>query len=339
MVLTTYEAGQGCFSPDWQHSDSCHGCLCFGAKLVSYARYPLRRCPISRSDLLLVGRCTSYPPCLIHAYLAQFISSYSAGLPVPQEFQEWLSFSYSCAAPVDRPALSLGSLVSKFVDLSAYMQNYSPVDGLPGTTAKLQEMISLEHDLEQWGEERGGQWNYETRKGPGLPSKAVFQGEYHLYYDMWFARMWSHYRWARMLLNQLILNCLDRCPISSSALVSTKEPDQRAQLVRQLARETLVSAPSHWRHPSLSDQTLLFVEKPGGAGTGSGGIPVLVFHLRAAGCAPGVPTEYFDWAYGFLECIWGHMGMFHAKAVMDSMAAYGDATQRVGVDEGLVPPA
>lgn len=136
------------------------------------------------------------------------------------------------------------------------------------------------------------------------------------------ARIWNYYRWARILVNQMILDLAAKNPTSSHSLINLAATKDRLDTVRLLSRDILASTPSHWRHPLLGDKTPLPVQQQGGAGAGAAGIPVLLFHLKVAGCAPGVPLEYWQWSYGVIECIWGDMGMQHAKSMMDAMAVH-----------------
>lgn len=197
-------------------------------------------------------------------------------------------------------------------------------------------MLSLDTEFQEWDDGLTGSWRYHTKTASDLPPQAIFEGEYHVYHDLWFARMWNHYRWARILLNQMILDFASHNPMSSLPLLSVLEQDTRLQLIRRLSKDLLVSTPNHWRHPLLVDKNTAYFENPGGTGSGAAGVPVLLFHIRAAACAPGIPRTYWDWAQGIIECIWSDMGMLHAKSMLGSMTAYRDDMHSVHAEGILV---
>ena len=66
----------------------------------------------------------------------------------------------------------------------------------------------------------------------------------------------------------------------------------------------------------------------GTAGSGSAGIPVLLFQMKVAACAPGIPREYWEWAVGVMECIWGDIGMMHARSMKETLVAHREALDR-----------
>lgn len=263
---------------------------------------------------------------------AQFIPAHISSIPVPKTFFDSVEFARSNQNPIDYPSVDVGYLISRFIDISCIVQRSVLRDGKPKTTATLQQMIELDSDFASWELGLKGPWLYRTETTQDLPPEAVFQGRHHVYFDLWFARMWGYYRWARILLNQMILSFANSNPMSSLPLQSANERDDRFRLIKKLARDILVSAPSHWRHPSLTANAPKFVVEDGGAGSGAAGVPILLFHLKAAACAPGVPLEYWEWAQGIIECIWADMGMLHAKSMMDAMRTHRDGLLLANAD-------
>jgi hypothetical protein len=237
-------------------------------------------------------------------------------------FHESVNFSRKSIGPEDIPAIDIGVLIARFMELSSYIKGHVFVDGRPAATATLKNLVALEAEFDAWEKALANPWLYRTEKGPHLPPAAVFNGEYHVYPDMWVARILNHYRWARILLNQIILELFEQYPQSSSSQASDLRREYRLGLIGDLARATVVSTPSHWRHPLLDDKAPLPVDVHGKAGAGAAGLPILLFHLKVAACAPGVPIEYWDWVYGVVECIWGDMGMHHAKSIMDELLVH-----------------
>ncbi|CRK13738.1 hypothetical protein BN1723_001998 [Verticillium longisporum] len=224
---------------------------------------------------------------------------------------------------------------------AALMRSWCPLPNAPfgGFRALMQlcysMLLSLDTELGTWADSLEGQWLYRTEKAPDLPPRAVFRGEYHLYFGVWFARIWNYYRWARILVDQNLLDLINQNPISSLPLVSVARRAQVLDTIRSLARDVLVSTPSHWRHPLLDDAAQITVESAGGGGSGAAGLPALLFQLKVASCAPGVPKSFWAWALDIIQTIWGDMGMLHARSMMEAMRAHQDALHRTGV-EGIL---
>jgi hypothetical protein len=229
--------------------------------------------------------------------------------------------------PADRPATDLASLIGRFVRLHNFIKGHVFSDG-PKTVNVIEQLLDIDANLDIWESMLEGKWLFRTVAAPDLPPRAIFEGEYHVYHDLWVGRILNHYRWARILVNQALMDLVDRYPMSSLPLISAAERESSLETTRRLARDVLLSTPSHWKHPALDVKTRISVETPGRAGPGAVGIPVLILQLKVAACAPGVPIEYWDWALDNLQCIWSDMGMLHAHSMMEMMRAHQDALQR-----------
>ena len=316
---------------------TCPGRHRFATQLVSHPKRSFWWGSFSCPALLLHGKSSIYLSCIqIILIWPQFIPAHAAGRPLPAPFYEWVSFSRSLLDPMDYPTTDLGLLIARFVDLSAYIRAEPPKGK---RISAVHQLLELDAAFEDWEAGLTSVWPYRTESARHLPPAAVFNGEYHVYYDMWTARMWMHYRWARILTNQTIVDLADQQPRSSPPLLLAAQYQRCLNIIRQQARETLVSIPSHWRHPLLDKQkSTMPVEKSGGAGSGAAGIPVVLFQLKVAACAPGLPAAYWDWAYGVMECIWGDLGMVHAKNMMDGMVAERDARYQFRTESSSSPP-
>ncbi|KAH7313272.1 hypothetical protein B0I35DRAFT_268717 [Stachybotrys elegans] len=274
---------------------------------------------------------------LIQLCYTLFIVARMGGTRLPPVFADWIAFSRSIQPPQDHPSTDLGTLISRFIDISSFVRNHSLTDGRPTTTSTMQELYDLDDEFDKWAQERkdDGIWAYTTGNTVGLPPEAVLEGEYHKYYDMWSARIWNHYRWGRMALNETLLELVDSNPLSNQALTEPADRNKISELIRRMARDTLVSIPSHWRHPRLGDNMPLPIEVVSGAGSGPAAVGLLIYHIKAAGCAPGVPLEYGSWAQGILDCIWRDMGMLRARAMKDDLEAYLERQRRNSLDRHI----
>lgn len=242
-------------------------------------------------------------------------------MPLPPMFHDWVNVARQAMQPEDFPAATLGDLVARFIKMSIIAHTRKFRDGEAAVGQLLRKLLELDFALGSWVTSLDGIWRYKTLQAPNLPPSAVFGGEYHVYHDLWVARVWNHYRWARILVNQVMLDMAAKYPLSSSPLTADIAYKERFKTIKTEARNTLVSASCHWRHPLLSGKIGQQIEELGVGRLGSAGLPILLFQLKVAACAPGVPHEYWNWTYDIMNCIWGDMGMLHAKNMMDTMDA------------------
>ncbi|KAH7354075.1 hypothetical protein B0T11DRAFT_287996 [Plectosphaerella cucumerina] len=268
---------------------------------------------------------------LIQLSYSIFIPIQVAGMEVPRQLFDWIAVATQLQYEIDRPATDLAVIIARFLQISAFVESQVLSDGRPKTSNAIHQLLDLDADMAAWAAGLQGVWLYQTEKAPHLSSRALFRGEYHVYYDVLIARTWNYFRWARILVNQILVDLVDKYPASSLRLVSVIRRNQALRTIRRLAKETLVSTPSHWRHPLLED-TRITVENAGGGGAGAAGIPALLFQLKVASCSPGVPREYWQWALDIITTIWGDMGMLYARIVIEAMRAHQDNIQRGGAD-------
>ncbi|KAK4156746.1 white-opaque regulator 1 [Chaetomidium leptoderma] len=240
---------------------------------------------------------------------------------LPDTFFDWISISDKMVTEPDRPSAELIKIIARFTQLSALVRTQPLVDGQPKTADVIGQALEINDDLEAWERRQDGAWAVVEKQHAGdfFPAEAVFEGCYHVYDNTYIARVWNHYRWARSMVSQLLLESVDRFPASSSGSLPVSPAQQRRRLalsIRRLARDTLVSIPTHYRHPNLAPAHWdCFDKTKRGAGIGIAGIPTLLFEIKVAGCAPGVPDHYRTWALRILETAYQDTGMFQAKAL------------------------
>lgn len=252
--------------------------------------------------------------------------------PLPQTFSGWISIVDKMVSDRDRPSAELIKKVARFVQLSAVLRSQLFVDGHPKTADVIRGALEINQDLESWERRQDGVWAVvEEHLSDFFPDDAVFEGCYHVYDNTYIARVWNHYRWARIMVNQMLLESLDRFPASSAPLVSPEQQRRSLGCIRRLARDTLVSVPTHYRHPKLGPLHRDHFDKTKrAAGIGIAGIPTLLFEVKVAGCAPGVPDSYRTWALGILETAYRDTGMFQANALAGFL--------RKGIEKGPSSP-
>lgn len=257
-------------------------------------------------------------------------------MSLPENFFDWLQESKTSALlPEDeKPGAELIPIIAKFARLNANLRTRAYADGDESTERMLLQLLAVDAEMDGWESSQEGKWKYQEVSSPELPREAVFRGRYHRYSDVWASRIWNHFRWARMLTNQRILELSAENPRAASAarlLAPPGSPGREERIyetVRRLAVDVLTSVPTHYRHPRLSWEELDTVQSHGGAGSGAFGIPHLTFQLRVAACAPGVPYDVWRWALDVLETVWRELGMLHAKSLADVLRKHRDKLDR-----------
>lgn len=229
--------------------------------------------------------------------------------------------SENIASTPDKPSTELIRMLARLVHLSTFVSRHVLVDGHPKTTEVILEALEIDTQLEAWESGQEGIWVVAEECDKSLPPDAVFDGCYHVYTDMWTARVWNHYRWSRLLVNDMLARFAESYPISAGPLLSASHQLQTRNCIIRVARDMLVSIPTHYRHPRLEPAHRRLLDKTsGGAGMGAAGIPTLLFQIRLAGCAPFVPAPYRAWVRSILETIWADTGMTQAKAQAELVA-------------------
>lgn len=154
------------------------------------------------------------------------------------------------------------------------------------------------------------------------PPESVFNGNYHKYIEIEAARLWSHLRWARILVVQRLIEMKKTFPQSYSIVVLPSQTEDFYGTAYRMAEDIITSTPSHWHHPILSDAQARRIAAVGKGGTGAAGLPGLLWHLKIAGCAPGVPNKFWEWSYALTQVVWKTMGMQHALALSEVMEGH-----------------
>lgn len=248
------------------------------------------------------------------------------------------SLALGWVPPEEAPAVALIHTCVRFASLSATTRTHFYTDAAPAAAADvMRQLLAIEEELEAWETtSQQGKWQYTTHTSSALPPEAVFHQTYHRYADVWTSRVWSHFRWARLLTNQLVLDFAERFPVAAASVPMTPEVRDRCYAtIRRQAVNVLTSVPTHYKHPRLTYRHLDDIQTHGGAGAGAVGIPHLMFHLQVAACAPGVPWDVWKWAVDLMETAWGELGMLHAKSLAEKSRNH-RANSDVFVPGGIV---
>ncbi len=241
-------------------------------------------------------------------------------MALPDTFFDWVKLSAESVPAEDTPAADLLQILAQFVQLSAVLRGRQMTDGRNETVDIIEKTLDFERKLEAWENQLEGIWLFSEEKAEGFPTDTVFQSKLHAYAEMWTARIWNHYRWCRLLINQMMLDFADRFPRSCRGQIPEARRKACLDTIRRMAQDTLTSIPTHWRHPRMGQHHREAIEKmSGGPGIGAAGLPSTLFHIKVAACGLGVPFEFYRWGLAILDTVWGDMGMLQAKALADLM--------------------
>ncbi|KAI2638287.1 hypothetical protein GGS21DRAFT_465467 [Xylaria nigripes] len=250
---------------------------------------------------------------------SMFIPSYTTRTLLPPGFFECLKLCKellrNCLESCDVTlAFAISSLLKLFIaaDQTTYL------DDRPETDRLIKQYIAMGAVFDRVEQELHAAYpfvEYQT----GEPSAALFRGKWHRYSEIWGARIWNHYRWARILLGERIVQYIIAYPLSGTRCILPLQRGQCYATIGRVAEDILISTSAHWHHPMLDEATAAKYEAPGQGGAGAAGLPSLLWHLNVAGCAPNVPPEFWDWAHNILQVVWKSMGMQHAMELSEVM--------------------
>ncbi|KAI2470627.1 hypothetical protein F4781DRAFT_390027 [Annulohypoxylon bovei var. microspora] len=259
---------------------------------------------------------------VLQLLFSSFIPYQMMDSPLPPAFFDTLKFCKQLMQGVPEScSVDLGLAIARLLQLLKITERTILTDEHPTTDDLTRQFIQLDDAFDSIESHLLGAFPFTQNQGE-YPSSAVFRGKWHKYNEVWGARIWNHYRWARILGIQRLVKFMADCPISCSQIIPTARRTRCYITVERLAEDILISTPSHWHHPMLDRDVTQDFEAGGFGNSGAVGVPSLLWHLTVAGCAPNVPLDYWKWAYNVLQVIWKQMGMQHAFALSELMEAH-----------------
>jgi hypothetical protein len=266
--------------------------------------------------------------------LVQFIPSQLSETPLPPAFFECLKMVRQLLPETEKCSCDLALAISRYLQLTAKQKRLQLVDGEKQTDEAFQRLLGMDAVLNRLEEQLRVGYPYKEETGD-YPRIAVFRGRYHIYTEIWGARIWNHLRWVRTLTNQNLIELSNKFPTSSSNILSAPLRKQSLETITRMAEEILISTPAHWHHPILEDETAWGFAAQGMGGSGAAGLPTLLWHLKIAACAPGVPMEFWDWSHAIMQVVWREMGMQHALALGQVMEGHRAGQEKEAIDRIL----
>lgn len=201
-------------------------------------------------------------------------------------------------------ASAVVEIVIRFIDLHASIRTKAFTDPVKIVSA----VAFLDGELERWEANLPLDWKF-TVRSKDLPDGSSFDGKCHEYCDVWISRMFNHYRWMRILLNELFLEHLNRITYLTSEHLVQKM--KALETINRMATDICTSISSYFDHTTLVERPTLLPQMSG--------IPVflMIWPLFIAGGGIGVPQHLYDWVLGRLDIINKQLGVLSAQTMME----------------------
>jgi hypothetical protein len=214
---------------------------------------------------------------------------------------KWSRVWAASLSETDPPVASLTEMIIQFVDLYASVRQGEVTDPV----VIIRDALLLEKALEAWENILPPTWKYQVLQSS--QSDGTYDGQYHIYSDHWIARMWDHYSWTRILVHDLILTQMILLPLLPPDI--SNQQGQSLSIISHLASRICASAASQLYRPSTTIQGR-------GLDTQMTGVFMLLWPLKVAGSAIGVPEKLHEWIIDVLEDIGLKMGIKQTRMVI-----------------------
>ncbi|KAJ1337464.1 RNA polymerase II-specific transcription factor-like protein [Microdochium nivale] len=266
---------------------------------------------------------------VLQVLFSLFIPSQMTEAPLAPAFFECLkSCQDNLEGSPERVCVDLAMTIARLVQLSSILVKQKLSDESPEVEGHIRQLLTLRVACDRLEKRLWETYPFVVEYDDLLPPMAAYHGTYHTYTEIWSARIWNHFRWARILILQILTRLSDDFPISGYRCVPAAVRGEVLSTIKRMSTDLIVSTTSHWHHPILDKSTAKKMEAPSKGGTGAVGLPTFLWHLKVAACAPGVDDEAYDWVYNVMQVVWKDMGMQHARLIVGFMDEY-----KIGVEK------
>ncbi|PYI03561.1 hypothetical protein BO78DRAFT_471888 [Aspergillus sclerotiicarbonarius CBS 121057] len=230
-------------------------------------------------------------------YFSMFVKYFFMGGSPPVECGTWSPCNVTTPPAEDQPAVTLVGILMKLAQIYSTL-----LDGVTMSVEKVaRTALAIEAELAAWETTLPDKWSYELKHSKNMPY--TFNGLYHIYRDAWASRVMNNYRYARLLVNDIILTYTTD-PNTTANLVIRK---QALATVTQMATEICIAS---------SSQVFREIYHPEGNGIppppAINGVFMVLFLLTVAAWGTGVPDVIFEWVADTLRTIGYTKGIRHA---------------------------
>jgi hypothetical protein len=216
----------------------------------------------------------------------------------PPDSLNWSPDVMASAPPELLPAVNLVDTMTRFMNFDASMKQQSP-----NARETIDSALIFEYELRDWEDSLPENWTFAVKGS--VTHQGTFYGQYHVYKDPWVSRIFNHYRWTRLLANEIILSTISslRWPTPEDLILRQQSLDT----ISCMAVEICTGVASH----EAISQRGLATNDPSHIPS-LNGIFMMLFPLAVAGGAAGAPDHAHDWVITTLEQIGRSMGIQRA---------------------------
>ncbi|OJJ42449.1 hypothetical protein ASPZODRAFT_1311720 [Penicilliopsis zonata CBS 506.65] len=244
-------------------------------------------------------RQTEYKIQLQFCYLL-ILKYFLVGGPLPVQLLIWGPRVISLASAQELPAARLLDIFLRFARLYSLLG-----DTAVEKRAVVDRAIALDAELEVWESSLPPEWSFTLQQS--MDRAHTYEGTYHLYHDMWAARILNHYRWGRLLVNEIIL------AYTTVTIASSATRHRALETIRRMAVDLCAGAATQMKHVdvdcSIRPPAIGMREPP------LSGVFMLIFQLAVAGRASGVPQTLRAWVRALLDRLGYSLGIRRALEV------------------------
>ncbi|CAI7648448.1 unnamed protein product [Penicillium palitans] len=226
-------------------------------------------------------------------YFVSIVRYFSKRVVSP-DLLNWSPDLVPSAPPEILPGVDLVDIMVRFTKFDAYVHHQKP-----DARAVVDSALLFEDELREWETNLPVDWSFTVKESNTY--EYTFRGQYHIYKDMWVARIFNHYRWARLLANERIIS-----QISKMTRPTANDVIQRQRALHTIACMAIEICAGAASQEAISAQGV--AEDPSHIPLLNGTF-MLLFPLGIAGGAAGSPDEVHDWVVGALERIGSTMGI------------------------------
>jgi hypothetical protein len=221
---------------------------------------------------------------------------------------DWDRLIDSFKGETECPACVLAYTLFKFISLCASIKKKE----LRVPAKIVERLLQIEADLTKWIEDLPPHWFFITKDADGS-SACTFGGQLHAYHDMWISRIWSHYRWTRIVVHETIQQNISKMPVGWALNFASQQLESVA-ILRQMATDICVSVPFHLCHYNTqADKTLPRPEIIGAFD--------LLWPLTVVASSGYVSEDMYIWVVNLLEAIGHTMGIKQALMLVSTVKA------------------
>ncbi|KAJ6177778.1 Chondroitin AC/alginate lyase [Penicillium mononematosum] len=220
-------------------------------------------------------------------YFVAIVKFFSKRVVTP-DLLSWSPDLIPSASPEILPGVDLIDILVRLAKFDAYLHHKKP-----DARAVVDSALFFEDELHKWETQLPADWSFTVKESNTC--EHTFRGQYHVYRDMWVSRVFNHYRWARLLVNETILS-----QISKMARPTPNDVIQRQQALDMISCMAIDICAGVASQEAISVQGV--AEDPSHIPLLNGTF-MLLFPLGVAGGAAGTPDEVHDWVVGTLERI------------------------------------